>query len=237
MFSFPGGSMVKNSPANAREAGDPVWSLAQEDPLQEEMATHSSILAWEIPWTEEVVGYSPSCKESDMTEWRSTYHHCLIGIQMISYLTCGNPFKLPLGPFDAPPSFFELFPAFRHKIQVHFVSSLPQALHQPFLQGALFLYYYYWKMVFRNQDARYVHWYWSITALRTSQKTKLRNKYIMYIYITHIHHTLHLHLFLPLNIYILRFNFSFFATLHGIWDLSSQTRDITHTYSIRSSES
>ena len=30
-----------------------VWSLAQEDPLEKEMATHSSILIWEIPWTEE----------------------------------------------------------------------------------------------------------------------------------------------------------------------------------------
>ena len=30
-----------------------VQSLGQEDPLEEEMATHSSILAWEIPWTEE----------------------------------------------------------------------------------------------------------------------------------------------------------------------------------------
>ena len=29
-----------------------VWSLGQEDPLAEEIATHSSILAWEIPWTE-----------------------------------------------------------------------------------------------------------------------------------------------------------------------------------------
>ena len=33
-----------------------VRSLAQEDPLEEEMATHSSILAWEIPWTEEPGG-------------------------------------------------------------------------------------------------------------------------------------------------------------------------------------
>ena len=30
-----------------------VWSLGQEDPLEKEMATHSSILAWEISWTEE----------------------------------------------------------------------------------------------------------------------------------------------------------------------------------------
>ena len=33
-----------------------VRSLGQKDPLEEEMATHSSILAWEIPWTEELDG-------------------------------------------------------------------------------------------------------------------------------------------------------------------------------------
>ena len=30
-----------------------IWSLGQEDPLEKEIVTHSSILAWEIPWTEE----------------------------------------------------------------------------------------------------------------------------------------------------------------------------------------
>ena len=45
-----------------------VWFLGQEDPLEEEMATYSSILAWRIPWTEEPgrlqsVGF----QESDMT--------------------------------------------------------------------------------------------------------------------------------------------------------------------------
>ena len=45
-----------------------VWSLGQEDPLEKEMATHSSVLAWRIPWTEELGGLqSTSCKESDMT--------------------------------------------------------------------------------------------------------------------------------------------------------------------------
>ena len=33
-----------------------VWSLGQEDPLEEGMATHSSILVWRIPWTEELGG-------------------------------------------------------------------------------------------------------------------------------------------------------------------------------------
>ena len=47
----------------------PEMQDMQEDPLEKEMATHSNILAWEIPWTEEPGGYSPWChKELDMTE-------------------------------------------------------------------------------------------------------------------------------------------------------------------------
>ena len=46
-----------------------VWSLDQEDLLEKEMATHSSILAWEIPWTEEPGGLqSMGPKESDTTK-------------------------------------------------------------------------------------------------------------------------------------------------------------------------
>ena len=45
--------MVKNPPAEQEMS---VQSLGQEDPLEKEMATHSSILAWEIPWTEEPGG-------------------------------------------------------------------------------------------------------------------------------------------------------------------------------------
>ena len=47
---FPGGSVVKNLPAKQETQ---VQSLGGEDPLEEDMATHSRILAWEIPWTEE----------------------------------------------------------------------------------------------------------------------------------------------------------------------------------------
>ena len=47
----------------------PVQSLSQEDPLAKEMAPHSSILAWRIPWMGSLAGYSPwGCKELDMTE-------------------------------------------------------------------------------------------------------------------------------------------------------------------------
>ena len=45
--------VVKNPPASAGDIETQVRSLGQEDPLDKEMATHSSILAWEIPWTEE----------------------------------------------------------------------------------------------------------------------------------------------------------------------------------------
>ena len=58
--------MVKNLPALQETQ---VLSLGGEDPLEEGMATHSSILAWRIPWTEEPGGLqSMGSKESDMTE-------------------------------------------------------------------------------------------------------------------------------------------------------------------------
>ena len=49
-MGFPPGSVVKNLPAKGEME---VWSLGPEDPLEKEMATHSSILASETPWTEE----------------------------------------------------------------------------------------------------------------------------------------------------------------------------------------
>ena len=57
---------VKNLPAVRM-----TWirSLGWEDPLEKGMATHSSILAWRIPWIRGLAGYSPwGCKELDMTE-------------------------------------------------------------------------------------------------------------------------------------------------------------------------
>ena len=52
-LGFPGGSAVNNLPTRQE-----MWvqSLCQEDPLKKEMATHSSILAWKISWTEETSG-------------------------------------------------------------------------------------------------------------------------------------------------------------------------------------
>ena len=62
---FPGSSPGKESASNARDSG----SLLGSGRLPEGEATNSSILAWKIPWTEELVGYSLwGCKETDMTE-------------------------------------------------------------------------------------------------------------------------------------------------------------------------
>ena len=44
--------MVKNPPASAEDVRDSGSTLGQEDPLEEEMVTHSTILAWKVPWTE-----------------------------------------------------------------------------------------------------------------------------------------------------------------------------------------
>ena len=58
--------VAKNLPAMQETQ---VQSLGQEDPLEEEVATHSSILAWRISWTRSLVGYSPwGHKASDITE-------------------------------------------------------------------------------------------------------------------------------------------------------------------------
>ena len=63
-----------------------VRSLGQEDPVEKEMATHSSPLAWKIPWMEEPVGYSPwGRKESDTTEPLSTCTHVVISLTFLFF--------------------------------------------------------------------------------------------------------------------------------------------------------
>ena len=53
-WGFPGGAEIKNLPAMQEMQ---VRSLGWEGPLKEEMAAHSSMLTWRIPWTEESTGY------------------------------------------------------------------------------------------------------------------------------------------------------------------------------------
>ena len=62
----PGGSEVK---ASASNVGDPGLIPGREDPLEKEMVTHSSILAWKIPWTEEPGGLQSMRSQRDGYNW------------------------------------------------------------------------------------------------------------------------------------------------------------------------
>ena len=75
LLGSPGGSAVKNLPTKLETR---VWSLGREDPLKKEMATHSSILAWEIPWTEEPGGLQSRGSQRvghDLVTNRHHHHH------------------------------------------------------------------------------------------------------------------------------------------------------------------
>ena len=68
--------LVKNLPANAEDARNADLIPGQEDPLEKEMATHSSIHAWKIPWTEEPGGLLSMGLQSQT--WLSTHAHTYV---------------------------------------------------------------------------------------------------------------------------------------------------------------
>ena len=71
LWGYPGDSDGKEPACNGKTQ---TWSLGLEDPLEKEMAIHSSIPAWRIPCTEEP-GCSPwGCKQSDTAEWLTHTH-------------------------------------------------------------------------------------------------------------------------------------------------------------------
>ena len=76
-LGFPSGSAGKKS---ACSAADPVQSPSQEDLLEKEMVTHSSILAWRIPWTQERDRLQPM-------ESQGVRHNCATNIHFFFQLT------------------------------------------------------------------------------------------------------------------------------------------------------
>ena len=69
IYSFPGGASGKELVCQQETQEMLARPLGWEDPLEEGMATHSSIRAWRVPWTEEPGRLqSIGCKESDTTE-------------------------------------------------------------------------------------------------------------------------------------------------------------------------
>ena len=78
-----------------------VQSLGQEDPLEKKVATHSSILAWRVPWTEEPGGLlsTESQRVMQKVTTKSTEHACTLGAQTSEHcsMTWSQGFSLPAG--------------------------------------------------------------------------------------------------------------------------------------------
>ena len=75
-MGVPGGAVVKDRLPMQEMQEMWVRSLGGEDPLEEDMATSSSILAWKTHGQRSLAGYGPGgCKESDMTECTRTHTH------------------------------------------------------------------------------------------------------------------------------------------------------------------
>ena len=83
-WGFPSDSLVKNLPAIQEMQETLVWSLGQEDPLEEEMATCSSILAWRIPWTEEPGGLQSIGSQRVGHDWSDLTQHSTAGWELDS---------------------------------------------------------------------------------------------------------------------------------------------------------
>ena len=76
---------VKNLPAIQETL---VQSLGQEDPLKKGITTHSSTLAWRIPWTEKPDGLSSwGCKQQDTTKHTGIYETCICRIKICFFRT------------------------------------------------------------------------------------------------------------------------------------------------------
>ena len=81
----PGGSAGENVPTSAGDAGDTqAWSLGREGPLEQEVATHSSVLVWNIPWNEEPSRLQSMGLQRVEHEWAPQYHmaHASFGIYL-----------------------------------------------------------------------------------------------------------------------------------------------------------
>ena len=75
LWGLPGSSAVKNPLAVQEIQETWVQSLGQEDPLEEEMANHSCIIAWKTPWTEEPCGLQSTGSQRVRHNWATEHTH------------------------------------------------------------------------------------------------------------------------------------------------------------------
>ena len=104
ILGFSGGSVVKNQPAKEGDLQETrVWCLSWEDPLKKEVATHSRILAWEIPWTEESGGLQSMGSQRIGCDWATkqqqqppvVLHPCPPSSIWRQEPHSGHPFSVP----------------------------------------------------------------------------------------------------------------------------------------------
>ena len=81
IMGFPSGAVVKNPPAKQETQ---VWSLGQEDPLEKEMASYSSILAWKIPWTEEPGRLQSMGLQRVRHDWVTHFHFLFSSLSLFN---------------------------------------------------------------------------------------------------------------------------------------------------------
>ena len=90
-MGFPGGAGVKNSPASAGDARDVDSILGREVPLEEEMATQSSILAWKIPWAEKPGGLQSTGVTKSRTQLSACTHTLAVWHRELYSASCNKP--------------------------------------------------------------------------------------------------------------------------------------------------
>ena len=95
-WAFKIALVVKTPPANAGDETR-VQSLGWEDPLEEGMVTHSSVLAWRIPWTEELGRLQPIASQRVGHDWSDSMHIILLWISMSTSPTNQLSFQSSLG--------------------------------------------------------------------------------------------------------------------------------------------
>ena len=89
-FIFCISQVVKNTPANQEPQEPQVWSLGPEDPRKEEISTHSSILAWIIPWTEEPGRLQSMGLQSVRHDWECTHNNAFTPFLKYFYMIIIN---------------------------------------------------------------------------------------------------------------------------------------------------
>ena len=143
-----------------------VPSLGWEDPLEEEVATISSILAWRIPWTEEPGGlWSVGHKESDRTEWLTQKHASwLCDISYVVVQSLGRV-QLSVTPWTAARQVSLSFTSSRSFLKLMSIESVMPSRHlilcHPLLLPSIFPSI----RIFSNESAIRFRWpkYWSFS--------------------------------------------------------------------------